>query len=507
MRTPPVDGTGFAMDIRSYFPVKRLRCDDDAPIITGPKDLPSEQQSDMVARAGVSTAASCIMRVVWSLRAALKWLRQTRFNATVARAVTRTPQGSEQSVDGRPCVLCDCHAEPNTVLCAGHRHRLCRGVRGQCPYWNKFHVSSKLHRCNGCAKTFLSLYKPFLIFHCKGCGTTKHGTEFSVAWTGTSVDLTCYACKAVKRAARVCTCDGFIATKVSDCRASSRRRNAKGRNHDFDIDIPFMKDLFTKQCGRCALSGIVMATAPMTHWQASIDRIDTDIGYVHSNVRWVCLEFNGKAQWTPAKIKLARAVPLENTIDVDATCTSMREKPSWVGRPGFRKSKEKLRTQRCSTTGVVLHECRSCDQYLPVDAFTKHINKGCKQCQAVQQRAYRKTPRGTVISAFKHAQHHSEERKRKRSFRDDSDPFTLTFEDVVDCYAAQRGLCAYSGLPLQFHGDWMLSLERLDPLKNYSANNCVLVCHEFNATDHSSRREGVYSLGWSIEKMRVFRSV
>jgi hypothetical protein len=302
------------------------------------------------------------------------------------------------------------------------------------------------------------------------------------------------------------TMEGYIRHKVYDCQASTKRRNARGRKLDFDIDAPFMIDLFAKQDVRCALSGIVMVHKPMSHWQASIDRIDTDLGYVRGNVRWVCLEFNGAAQWTPAKIKLARAAPLESTIDVDAVCKSMRQKPSWTVKN--RRKRRSDSRQQCPATGATLHECRSCDQFLPVDAFYKQINKGCKQCQKQKERAWRQTPRGRIIAAFSHAESHSKERILKDTYRDDDSPCTLTFNDLVEIYAAQRGLCAYSGLPLRFdEGDWTISLERLDPRKNYSRTNCALVCHEFNPTDHSVRREGMESLGWSVEKMRVFRSL
>jgi hypothetical protein len=68
-------------------------------------------------------------------------------------------------------------------------------------------------------------------------------------------------------------------------------------------------------------------------------------------------------------------------------------------------------------------------------------------------------------------------------------------KSMVEIYAAQKGVCAYSGLPLRFgKGDWMISLERLDPTKNYSRTNCALVCHEFNTTDKSVLHEG-YNTG------------
>jgi hypothetical protein len=298
------------------------------------------------------------------------------------------------------------------------------------------------------------------------------------------------------------TLKGFIKRAVYNSRQNNKKRNVRGRDHDHDIDAPFMIDLFTKQGGRCALSGIVMVHKRMSHWQASIDRIDNDLGYVRGNVRWVCLEFNGPAQWTPAKIALARAPPLESTVDdVEAVCASMRQKPSWTV-----KNRRKLRTQSCPTTGTTLHECRSCDQFLPVDAFGKRLSSGCKQCQKRKKRAYKATPRGKLLQMLKDAKNRSKVRILKDTCRDNESPFTLTLNDLVEIYAAQRGVCAYSGLPLDFgQGDWMISLERLDPKRNYSRTNCALVCHEFNPMDQSVRREGVESLGWSVEKMRMFR--
>ena len=58
-----------------------------------------------------------------------------------------------------------------------------------------------------------------------------------------------------------------------------------------DLSIEFLMSLFSKQKGRCAVTGV-----HLTHLRGkgrvstnvSIDRIDSSVGYLKSNVRLVC---------------------------------------------------------------------------------------------------------------------------------------------------------------------------------------------------------------------------
>lgn len=69
------------------------------------------------------------------------------------------------------------------------------------------------------------------------------------------------------------------------------KRGAKNRKHDFEIKIEDMWDLFLKQERKCALSGVPIKFSQTTRsWietTASIDRIDSEKGYIMSNVQWV----------------------------------------------------------------------------------------------------------------------------------------------------------------------------------------------------------------------------
>lgn len=85
--------------------------------------------------------------------------------------------------------------------------------------------------------------------------------------------------------------------KFDKSRARTTDRNRKGRKHEFNITVQFLVDLFVKQGGRCAHSGIPFPMNNQT-WSISIDRIVNSIGYIEGNVRLVIQEFNVNASYT-----------------------------------------------------------------------------------------------------------------------------------------------------------------------------------------------------------------
>jgi len=89
--------------------------------------------------------------------------------------------------------------------------------------------------------------------------------------------------------------------------------------------------------------------------------------------------------------------------------------------------------------------------------------------------------------------------------------YDIDFDFLVNLYNEQKGLCAYSGLPLQFglttEKSWVISLERKDSFKGYTKDNVCFICCEFNTSDRSvmlKEESTTGSSAWNKDKFKVF---
>lgn len=94
-------------------------------------------------------------------------------------------------------------------------------------------------------------------------------------------------------------CKDIETKKLLMCSFNRYKRNAKNRNIDFKIDIEYAKYLFKQQSHKCAITGLPIYF--VTSWQdqhtkikntASLDRIDSNQGYIEGNVQWVHKDIN-----------------------------------------------------------------------------------------------------------------------------------------------------------------------------------------------------------------------
>lgn len=93
--------------------------------------------------------------------------------------------------------------------------------------------------------------------------------------------------------------------KVSSALFSKIRTLAKRRHLNFDLTIDYLWQLFEQQNGKCPLSGGGL-TLPMTAYEighgkgsASLDRIDSSLGYIRGNVQWLLKDINMMKQQFP----------------------------------------------------------------------------------------------------------------------------------------------------------------------------------------------------------------
>jgi len=66
------------------------------------------------------------------------------------------------------------------------------------------------------------------------------------------------------------------------------------RKKDCDLDLPYLKELWEKQNGKCTVTNVdlVLKTNYNKNFQASLDRIDSDKGYIKGNVRYISVSAN-----------------------------------------------------------------------------------------------------------------------------------------------------------------------------------------------------------------------
>lgn len=71
--------------------------------------------------------------------------------------------------------------------------------------------------------------------------------------------------------------------EISSSYVTSLKHGAIRREIVFDITIQYMWDVYTKQQGRCSISGVELSFPDC----ASLDRIDSMHGYITDNVQWL----------------------------------------------------------------------------------------------------------------------------------------------------------------------------------------------------------------------------
>lgn len=94
---------------------------------------------------------------------------------------------------------------------------------------------------------------------------------------------------------------GFIKSALGAARKHSSYRRSQGRSEAgrFSLEFDYVLDMLLQQEGRCAYSGVVLSTCPLSHWQCSIERVyPHGRGYTADNVVLIASEFQTATQWS-----------------------------------------------------------------------------------------------------------------------------------------------------------------------------------------------------------------
>ena len=319
---------------------------------------------------------------------------------------------------------------------------------------------------------------------CSICGEVKAATEFY----GTN-KLQCKPCKKLIRLTRINSDPKeYFKELLKSAKQSAKERGEKGRVEasEFSITLEDVMKLHTTQNGKCAYSGIPYVCLLEQDWRASIERLNPQKGYVLDNIALVVLELNGCAQWSYAKIEELKG----------HLCTTFE--PQTADFKCVRKNRENRgELEQFIINDIECVKCKFCSEVKPKVLFNSVLDNGCKECISKYHKDYKKTPYGHVKQMMLGMKSRTKERNDKGRNHDECD---ISYEDCVQIFNDQSGLCFYSGIPMKFGSyietNWICSAERLDESKGYIKGNVCLICFEFN-TGHSNV--------WSKEKISYLK--
>jgi len=319
----------------------------------------------------------------------------------------------------------------------------------------------------------------------------------------------CKSCESITRKKYQRTQSGFLKTLVRRARRVTGHasvRNQRGRNLTSTLTEDKLKEIIKKQDGKCAISNAVLVFKSFSNNQASVDRINDDLGYVDGNCRVVCLEFNTSVKWSRALLLKSIAlsgIPPEN---FESEISNLEI----VHRRGGRNSSIERKWVLESRNGIAVIFCHYCSETKPRNDFYELFSSGCKTCIKQRQKDCRYTWRGALKLLILSARSHTESRNKRRKKGSTEDKVELTYKELVGILKKQGGMCAYSRVALSPKmGDWKASLERKDVNKGYSAGNVLLVCQRFNGIDCTRLADKAVdgSGGWTREKFLQYAAL
>lgn len=127
---------------------------------------------------------------------------------------------------------------------------------------------------------------------CSSCQSIKGWSDFNGDRKSLfGLKAVCKICRSNYEINRKCSREPFLRAMLRNCANSTRTRNTNGRDMIFNWSYEEMCNKLDKLEDKCSKSGILMNFRPHCDWQCSPERIDNNVGYIDSNMTFVCLEF------------------------------------------------------------------------------------------------------------------------------------------------------------------------------------------------------------------------
>jgi hypothetical protein len=235
-----------------------------------------------------------------------------------------------------------------------------------------------------------------------------------------------------------------------------------------EVDIDFLRARTT-----CCYSGLPVRFHPGVNDMASLDRKNNKDGYTFSNSQICNIRFNvggpDDKQWDHDKY--AKAFKPGWNHFIESRVKDLRTKPK---NPHLGCGLKKAEYQRLQMNSL--------------NTYFTAISANCNDRNANKCAKFKK--KGKEVP---------------------NNIVTIRSENIRDMWNSQDGLCAYSGIPMDWTRNtaWGMSIEKINS-GFYTLDNMVLVCHEFNSPEyHTTRFQDLCTgpQGWSKEIVDLYRDL
>lgn len=316
----------------------------------------------------------------------------------------------------------------------------------------------------------------------------------------------CKLCDCKKVFNHTNTYSGFISMLIQSAKKRTNKMIRNNRNIEkFELSSEILINKLNEQNHLCYYSGMSLIYKTCSSWKASIERLDPNKGYTIQNSVIIINELNTASQWSIEKIKeLIRKIDIDAKKNDDDLISKFKDvliKPSIV-----RKTHKKVISK--IDNNIQYWKCNNCNIFKIKSEYKSGKNKIniCKKCLIIKEQNRVNTVRGFLQKLLTAAKYSSKSRSK---FKNRSNDFAITFDDLVEKAIEQKGKCYYSNVELIFNtsSNWECSLERKNPKIGYTKDNIALVCWEFNTGDNTvniKNNVNTGSAGWTKEKFNFF---
>lgn len=305
--------------------------------------------------------------------------------------------------------------------------------------------------------------------------------------------------------------DSFFGRMLNSCKHNSK--NKKRDLGEFTLTVEQLHSKWTKQNGKCAISGIQMMLGAHVHFKCSPERLSNDLSYTDGNVVLIIAELNvGQSNQFTRELLLDICKPDTEEHPLLSEIIALGADPKTISR-----STNSVLVTKLDEKQETLYQCVTCQNFKQITEFnlkdkvTQRRNRICKGCEYADNKKRGTTIGGKLSIILSSAR--ARTRKRNSNEGRCKTTFDITKVDLIALLQSQRGKCAYSGKNLTFNGElpFHISLERKDVNIGYTKDNIVFICEELNTFDQSAlqglhNQEKRGNSAWSLDKFVTFRN-